>query len=420
MKHVITLLALLSLVLTPALVGQVEAPPTDATTERTLAQPSAEAEPIVNAVAKAYEDLQTLTVAGSLRGEFHVQGEQTVEEQPFTGSYRSPLMFRHKLADALAIGSTGKTFYIHGIAERMYDTAEAPEAETRMADLPQFVGQLLTMQNPSLMLALSSDPRRELLEDAIAVERGEDAEIDGKSYQTLDVRGPEGISVLLRIDPQTNLIRQAIYDMRSQIESAGVQDVQKAQLTIDYAESTAGVELAEESFAWTAPADARSLAQMREEQRANDPSRALEGQQAPEFKLKSLEGNEVALADLKGDVVLLDFWATWCGPCIAAMPHLQTLDQKYADKGLKLYTINLQESEEQARQFMQDRELNLKVLLDSDGETFKAYQGRAIPYQILIGRDGVIRRVATGITPDGSGERAMEEAIQAALAEEKP
>lgn len=428
---------LLSLVWTGFVIGQVdtagpaeapaaEAPATDApetqtdAPQPTSAQPSAQAEPIVNAVVKTYQDLQTLTVAGSLRGEFNVQGEQNVEQQPFTASYRSPMLFRHELTDALAVGSTGETFYVHGIVERMYDTAEVPDAKKPMAELPHFVGQLLTMQNPSLMLAVSSDPRRELLDHAVSVDRGEDVEIDGKSYQTLDIRGPEGLSIALRIDPQSNLIRQAIYDMRPQMEQAGAVGVTKAMVTIDYTQSTAGAAVAEDAFAWTAPADARSLAQLREEERANNPARQLEGQPAPAFSLKVMDSDEnVALADLKGSVVLLDFWATWCGPCIAAMPHLQTLDQKYADKGLRLYTINLRESEEQAKQFMVNRGFNLKVLMDRDGETFQKYKGQGIPYQILIGRDGVIRRVSAGITPDGSSERAMEEAIEAALAEKK-
>lgn len=419
MRYLVVVLMLLSLMAMPPIaMGQVD-PPVEQEVQRPIAQPSAEAEPIVAAVAKAYQDLQTLTVAGSLRGEFDVQGQQNVEEQDFTASYQSPLKFRHELPDALAVGSTGETLYVHGIAERMYDTADAPDAEQPIAELPPFVGQLLTMQNPSLMLAVSSDPRRELLEDAISVDRVEDTEIDGKSYQSLNVRGPQGISVTLRIDPQTNLIRQAIYDMRPQLEQAGAVDVRKAQVTINYTQSTVGAELADDTFAWTAPADARSLAQVRQEEEAKHPGKVLEGQPAPPFTLKMLDSqDDVAINDLKGDVVLLDFWATWCAPCIAAMPHLQALDEKYSEKGLRLYLINVGEPEQQVSPFVADLGLKLKVLMDTQGTTFNQYHGQGLPYQILIGRDGVVRRISSGITLDGSNERAMEQAIEAALAEE--
>ncbi|MCD6310721.1 MAG: TlpA family protein disulfide reductase [Candidatus Eremiobacteraeota bacterium] len=121
-----------------------------------------------------------------------------------------------------------------------------------------------------------------------------------------------------------------------------------------------------------------------------------EGILAPDFTLPDLSGNEVTLSSLRGKVVLLDFWATWCSPCLFAMPGLQKLHDKYEDKGLKVMSINLGESGAKVKKFIKENGLTYTILLDKSGNTGRIYNVRGIPTMILIDKNGIIQMKQVG------------------------
>lgn len=123
------------------------------------------------------------------------------------------------------------------------------------------------------------------------------------------------------------------------------------------------------------------------------------GNIAPDFELRTLDGQTVKLSALRGKPVLVNFWATWCPPCRAEMPYLQQVHEKWTTKGLVLLAIDLEEDTETIRKFMTELNLSMTVPLDTDGRVGKAYGITGIPETFLIDKDGIIRQKIIGAFP---------------------
>lgn len=123
-----------------------------------------------------------------------------------------------------------------------------------------------------------------------------------------------------------------------------------------------------------------------------------EGFPAPEFTLPTLNGGLITLAEYQGKVVLVNLWASWCGPCRAEMPAIQKLYEANKDRGLEVLAVNstFQDNEADARAFVQNLNLTLPVLLDQDGAVSRRYLLRALPSTFIIDRKGIIRAVIVG------------------------
>jgi len=138
------------------------------------------------------------------------------------------------------------------------------------------------------------------------------------------------------------------------------------------------------------------------------------GDAAPDFKLTNLEGKEVTLASLKGKVVLLDFWATWCGPCKAAMPTIQKISEDYKGKDVVVLGVNTWEQKaDAAKEYIAKKKYTYGCLLKGD-ELAKAYGISGIPTLVILGKDGKVASTEVGLS-DESGA-ALRKAIDAALA----
>ncbi|MCP4536908.1 MAG: TlpA family protein disulfide reductase [Chloroflexi bacterium] len=108
---------------------------------------------------------------------------------------------------------------------------------------------------------------------------------------------------------------------------------------------------------------------------------------APDFTLNSLNGDAITLSNLKDQIVVLDFWATWCRPCVDAMPELEQLHKQYTAQGVVVLAINVEESRADVAEFMAENGYTLTVLLDADGRITDAYGVKGIPHTVIVDRE---------------------------------
>lgn len=120
---------------------------------------------------------------------------------------------------------------------------------------------------------------------------------------------------------------------------------------------------------------------------------------APDFALKSREGSNLRLSEHRGEVLLLNFWASWCGPCRQEMPILDALHQRYAKLGFSVIGINVDKDPSLADKILKDIPVTFPVLLDDTGAVSGSYAISAMPTSVLVDRDGNMRYLHKGYKP---------------------
>ncbi len=144
-------------------------------------------------------------------------------------------------------------------------------------------------------------------------------------------------------------------------------------------------------------------------------SSGMEGQVAPDFALKSNTGENLRLSEYRGDVVMINFWATWCGPCRQEMPLLDELYGRYQRVGFNLLGINIDDDSSRALRMVEELGIHFPVLFDERKEVSRLYNVEAMPATILVDREGNIRHVHHGYKP-GYEEKYLDQ-IRALLRE---
>ena len=383
-------LGIFSLLLTP-LAQAADKKPTPPTTQ---------AVDLVAKVKQAYGQIKSLQLKGKISADLDVAGKTQSRSAELSSEFLAPSYFRHEVKDELLAGSTGKKLFIHELKQNTYITDNLPPNPVPYRQLPGMIGQIMDLQDPGLALAISPNSIQDFIEGATELRRLDDLVTPSGKLPTLAFTDGIGRNFTLSFDPQTNLLLQATYDLSDLMRQRGADAVKKALITIAYTQVDTKPTSDAAHFAWAAPANAREVSQEADEAVAAN----WVGKPAPDFTLKDLSGKPVTLASLKGNVILLDFWATWCGPCVRSLPETAQISQARMDKGVKVLAINVGEDVAKVRAFLTEYKLNLPVALDEDESLFNKYGTESLPTTVIIKPDGTIQKVFMGIPLGGKAE----------------
>ena len=310
--------------------------------------------------------------------------------------------------------------YINSFGKYLVD--ETPETWEGIFRSPLATGVISPGNATIVTLALlSSDPAAGLLSTAESVKSGGIVTVDDTKCHLIEATGKE-LDWKLWLDAGEKPIpRQFVPDLaktfakmaKARGGNAALANLQVTN-TATYKDWVENPKFAADTFVFTPPegaVKAESLADIvggggRREAGGPHP---LLSKAAPAIKLDLLGGGKLDLAALKDKhVVILDFWATWCGPCQQAMPIIEKVAEEYKEKGVLLYAVNIQETPEEVRKFVDESGLHLAIAFDKDGEVAKAYQANAIPQTVIVGKDGTVQVVHVGLSPDLEGQLKKE------------
>lgn len=126
---------------------------------------------------------------------------------------------------------------------------------------------------------------------------------------------------------------------------------------------------------------------------------ALAADPAPSFRLQSMAGNEVSLADYRGQVVMINFWATWCAPCRQEMPLLEQMHKKYKPLGFTLLGVNVEPDSTLAADWLKATPVTFPILFDTQSEVSKLYDVSGMPSTVIVDRKGNLRWLHRGYKP---------------------
>ncbi|MAJ47472.1 MAG: hypothetical protein CBC35_09555 [Planctomycetes bacterium TMED75] len=411
-------------------------------------QVTSEARALITRLDTFYKSLDQVTFESSLTFSAQFEGMTDLEEMSQSSAIAvgRPNLLRYQPAqnsggiDAACNGSE-LTFAIATF--KAYSVSKAPKTFQAVVEgafsnepiEPDAPGIELT-QDPSLLIALSLFSDRPGLQMLQGVEK---VSLDGEEK----FNGSEAykLTLMTTVDPTSNVQLNPIANATlwvakgSQPWLLGIKpdfaatepDMDLPEILLSYSKWKTGappegysIAIPEDwkkvddvvAYAMSATAEELKGLDMPETTPGKAPSHPSENAAAPNFTLPTLDGTEeVTLSSLKGKVVVLDFWATWCAPCVAGLPTVDEVTKRFKDQGVVFYAIDVREKPERVSKFMKNKGWDFTVLMDSDGTAGKAFDVGGIPHSVVIDREGIIRHVHIGF----GGKEALQEQLEEEL-----
>lgn len=245
-----------------------------------------------------------------------------------------------------------------------------------------------------LLLLWAEDPLKTILyqaQDPVLLGTGN---IEGRECYRVDVTRPEG-KYILWIDSESSVLRRIELPGEELARAlGGGQQLESVSVVADFHGAKFDAEVNAEAFKFEAPKEVEAV-----EQLASPMVRML-GKPAPDFKFVDLEGNEVTPKSLEGKVAVLDFWATWCGPCRMTLPLLEKVYQQYKDNDkvafLAVSVDEMSVTDQQLRDMFSELKVNVPIGRDPEQHVGRSFQTMQIPTIFLLGSTGLVQYAESG------------------------
>jgi peroxiredoxin len=371
------------------------------------AQVEAKADAVLTRMDAFYRGLKSLKL--DLEVQLHMEAEGMKQE--ITSTWGVALQRPNQLAILHKLGQNQFTFvcdgrktFVHIPATKRYLEKPAPPSLDVFFAEQSEAALLLQQGVPFFALLIAPNPRARLLEEVAAVTYAGVEMWQGAECHKLHGAQKQFDWDLWIESGKQPLVRKVVMDMgktaQAMADRAPQMKAARWQIEIQFNQVELGPTLADDAFAFTPPASAKKVDSFRPQPNEEEGPHPLLGKPAPNFELDQLDGPKLTLAKHKGQaVVLLDFWATWCGPCRKSLPVLADVAAKFKDQGLVFYAINQREKAETIRDFLANQSFKLPVALDSEGKVGGDYGVEGIPQTVLIARDGRVQAVHVGYDP---------------------
>jgi len=358
---------------------------------------SAKPEDVIRKMSDFYKQQKSFSVTSETQAEIRATGLHNTSKSSFTAVFERPNHFalRGKGGPGLTVVSDGDTLYMHVAAIKKYSKEEAPKSLASLAESP--LANFAPRGTRNLILDfLTNDPAKLILKGVTASKDLGTANVDGQPARHLKfTQGKLDWEVWIADDKDPMLLRIE-YDLSKVIKLGGGKELKDLKVTVDqtFKNWKFGLTPSPEDFLIVPPKNAKEVESLFEREEELSP---LLGKAAPAVDLERLDGKRVKLADNSGkNVVMLDMWATWCGPCRQELPHLIEVAKDYKAKGVVFYAIDLREPKKTIEEFLKKEKFDMTVGLDSQGKVAEAYGVEGIPMLMLIDKKGIVQVVHIG------------------------
>lgn len=361
---------------------------------------------LMKKMVQKYSKATSYADAGTLKIQFELNGQNyDDQQQSFSVSYEAPKKLRLQIYDGMIV-SDGESIYttlsdVRGYVIKAPVTAPLTLQSVYADDFTYYtlMQQRAVGNAPQLELLLANSFFDDMMRQSTSQKVEKDGEIDGETYKRVKLGVPDG-EMVFWIHPESYILRRVEYPVDSFRENLKQQgEVGNVSVVADFNGARMNEQIDPIAFKFDLPEGVKFVKRFV----GPSPPEVL-GKKAPEFEFADLEGNKITSESLAGKVVLLDFWATWCVPCLENMPNLQKVAQQYKDNpDVVILAVNIEGdsvNNDAVKEAMQKTGATLTVARDPNTVSDTGFSVQSIPNMVMIGKDGTVQENEVGLAPN--------------------
>jgi len=377
--------------------------PPGATTAASEHRPTS-AQEVLEAMVAAYRNATTYADSGTVRLVYEVGSEKRDEKVDFAVRLARPNKLRAQVYQVTLV-SDGQQMHatIADLPDQVLAKKTPEQLTLRSVYCDQVLASVMTEgfagAAPQLLLLTEKDPLPLLLRDAEKPLLLEPGEIDGRRHYRVQLKRPDG-TALFWIDQQTYILRRILFptdELREMLTRQGT--VQNLSLAADFVDAGFNGKIDPRAFQFDLPKGAEVVKFFI----LPYPGQLL-GKKVPEFKFVDLENKPVTPQSLSGKIAVLDFWATWCGPCRQSLPNLEKVYQQYKDNqkiAFLAVSVDQPQTENKALDDTFDElGVHIPIVRDQEQKTGPLFRSTGIPTTFILDAKGIVQDFEVGGNPD--------------------